>query len=169
MVNIDQAQADVKELYDNLEEVALKIVTSKSEPLDKLVKKLQVGIEVMGNEELRTYMAMISIESYNLSMCREQSALKDACAATLYKEGLAKSFNSASGTVDAKKNEAAIDNLDKQVVSMLYSAVSDLFKAKTDEAHRIVSTISNILISRSADAKLQYNPRSEEVDTEIVF
>lgn len=160
MLNIDSAKKDTDELFNYLSEVANGIVNRYSEPLDKLVKELSKNVDVLSNEELRKYMAKISIEAYNLSIDREQTALKEMCATALYKEALANSFNGAAGTVDARRNQSTIDTMDKQAVSILYSTVSSLFKAKVDEAHRLASTLSNILISRSAEAKLQYSPRS---------
>ena len=41
--------------------------------------------------------------------------------------------------------------------------LDNLLKAKVDEAHRLANVLSNVLISRASDAKLQYNPRSEEM------
>ena len=125
-----------------------------------IVKKLDKNIETMSNEELRICMIRISIESYHLSVDREQTSLKEACAIALYKEGMANSYGAAAGSVEARKNQSIIDTMDKQAVSILYTTVSSLFKAKVDEAHRLASVIGNILISRSAEAKLYYSPRS---------
>lgn len=161
MVDITTADKDTKELYNYLLEVANDIVKKYSEPLDKLVKQLSKDIDTCSNEQIRSYMGKISVEAYTLNISKEQSVLKEACASALYKEGVAKAFNSSTGTVEARKNQSVIDSMDKQAVSMLYSTVSSIFKAKVDEAHRLASTLNGILISRSADAKLQYSPRSE--------
>jgi len=167
MVDINNAKKDTDEMFNYLSEVANDIVSKYSKPLDDLVKQLSKNIDALSNDELRTYMAKISIESYNLSIDREQTALKEACATSLYKEGIANAYNKATGTIDARKNQSVLDTMDKQAVSMLYSTVSALFKAKVDEAHRIASILSNILISRASEAKLQYSPRSVSMDTNV--
>lgn len=161
MINIDKADKDVKELFNYLSPIATDIVKKKTKLLDDVIKKLSVDVETLSNEQVRNYMAILSVEAYNLSLDKEQSALKDSCATALYKEGIANSFNGNTGTVESRKNQSTIDNMDKQAVSMLYSVVYELLKTKVDEAHRVVNVLSNILISRSAEAKLQYNPRSE--------
>lgn len=163
MVNIDKANKEVKELFNYLSPIATDIVKNRTKLLDNTIKKLSVDIETLSNEQIRNYMAILSVEAYNLSLDKEQSALKDSCATALYKEGVATSFSGSVGTVESRKNQSTIDNLDKQAVSILYSTVYELFKTKVDEAHRVVNVLSNILISRSAEAKLQYNPRSEEI------
>lgn len=168
MIDISNARKDTDELFYYLSDIAIDIVTKYSGPLDNLVKKLSKNIDTLSNEELRTYMAKISIEAYNLSLDREQTALKELCATALYKEAQANAFNNATGTVDARRNQSTIDTMDKQAVSMLYSTVSSLFKAKVDEAHRLASTLSNILISRSAEAKLNYSPRSVSIETQTL-
>ena len=160
MIDIKEARKDTDELFQYLSEIADDIVSRYSKILDDLVKKLSKNIDTLSNEELRTYMAKISIEAYNLSIDREHTALKELCAEALYKESQATSFNQAAGTVEARRNQSMIATMDKQAVSMLYSTVAALFKAKVDEAHRLANVLSNILISRSAEAKLQYSPRS---------
>ena len=164
MIDFTNANNDTTELYDYLIEIANGVMTKYTKTLDDIVHKLSKDIDTLSNEELRSYMAKLCIEAYNLSINREQSSLKEACANALYKEGLATSFNNTSGTVEARKNQSVIDTMDKQAVQMLYSTISDLFKAKADEAHRLTSTLNGILMSRAADAKLQYNPRNVGTD-----
>ena len=141
------ADQETKELYDNLVEIANEIIKKYTEPLDKLVKDLSKNIDTCSNEELRTYMGRISIEAYNLGNYKEQSVLKEACATALYKESVAQEYNSATGTVEARKNASTLNTVGKQMVSILYSTVSNLFKTKADEAHRLASTLNGILIS----------------------
>lgn len=168
MVDIKNAKTSVDDVYDNLDEIVNDIISKQSKALDNVVKKL-AKVETMTNEEIRSMMIITSIEAYNISEFKEQSALKDACATALYKEALADSFNILSGTVEARKNASVKNNLDKQVVAILYTNVCDRLKAKVDEAHRLSNILSNILISRASDAKLSYNPRSEITNNTEVF
>lgn len=165
MIDINEAKLNVDGVYKNLSEIVDDIVNKQTINLDSTIKKLS-AIDSMSNEDLRNCMMLISIEAYTLSTFKEQSSLKDACATALYKEGVADSFNTLSGTVEARKNQSVQDNMDKQIVNILYTSVSDRFKSKVDEAHRIANVISNVLISRASDAKLYYNPRSEAFETE---
>ena len=160
MIDISSAKLSVDDMYKNLSEIVEEIVVKQSGNLDKVVKKLS-NIDSLSNEELRKLMITTSIEAYTISNFKEQSSLKDACATALYKEGIANSFNTLTGTVEARKNASVKDNLDKQIVMILYTNVCDRLKAKVDEAHRLSNILSNILISRASDAKLYYNPRSE--------
>lgn len=160
MIDISSAKLNVDDMYKNLSEIVEEIVIKQSGNLDKVVKKLS-NIDSLSNEELRKLMITTSIEAYTISNFKEQSSLKDACATALYKEGIANSFNTLAGTVEARKNASVKDNLDKQIVMILYTNVCDRLKAKVDEAHRLSNILSNILISRASDAKLYYNPRSE--------
>lgn len=162
MIDITNAKLTVEDMYSNLSEIVDSIVTKQTKALDTVVKKLS-KIDTLTNDELRSLMITVSVEAYTLSNFKEQSSLKDACASALYKEGVANSYNTLSGTVESRKNQSIQDNIDKQVVNILYSNVCDRFKAKVDEAHRLANVLSNILISRASDAKLQYNPRSEEM------
>ena len=161
MVDITTAKTNTDDLYKNLSEIVDEIVNKQCKTLDGAIKKLS-KIDILSNEEIRKLMITTSVEAYTLSTFKEQSSLKDACATALYKEGIATSYNNLTGTVESRKNQSAKDNLDKQVVAILYTNVCDRLKAKVDEAHRITNVLSNVLISRASDAKLQYNPRSEE-------
>ena len=126
-----------------------------------LVKELSKGINLYTNSQLWDFQMQISVEAYNISMAKEQTSLKQACAEALYKEGLANSYSLSTGTQEAKKQQSVLDTIDKQGVNMLWTAVSSLLKTKCDEAHRLVNAIQNIQISRAAEAKQLGSPRSE--------
>lgn len=167
MIAIDQAKLEADELTAQLAEVVGSITKAQTTTLDELIHKLSKGIDTFSNNDLRDIMARISVETYYIGIAKEQSSLKDACATALYKEGLAKSYNLTSGAVEAKKQQAVLDTVDKQAVSILYTTVSGLLKTKIDEAHRIVSVINSVLISRASEAKQFYNPRSEQDNLDI--
>lgn len=162
MVNIDQAKLEADTLSNDLAGVVGSLTKKMTGELDTLIAKLSSGIDTLTNNELRDIMARISVEAYYIGIAKEQTSLKDACAEALYKEGLAKSYSLTQGAVEAKKQQAVLDTIDKQAVSILYSTVASLLKTKLDEAHRIVSAVNGVLISRASDAKQFYNPRSEQ-------
>ena len=158
---IEEANQQVHEIYLQLSEAVKNTVNEIVSPLDDIVKELSKGINLFSNTELWDFQLRLGIEAYRLANIKEQSSLKDACAAAFYKEGLAKAYAEASGASETKKQEAVLATIEKQAVSMLYTSISGILKAKLDEAHRLVNIIQNIQISRAAEAKLNGSPRSE--------
>ena len=159
--NINKEQLNVDELANYLKGAVKSVTDEYTVNLDNIINELSKGINLYSNQELWDFQVRLSIEAYVLGMLREQSSLKDACAEALYKEGLANSFNATVGTQEVRKQQSIIDSIDKQAVSMLWSAVSNLLKTKCDEAHRLVNVLQGIQISRAAEAKQNANPRSE--------
>ncbi len=162
MINLDNAYAETDEVVNSLGEVVGSITRDITAELDNQIAKLKKGVDTFSNGDLREIMACISVETYYVGIAKEQSSLRDACATALYKEGMAKAFAVAPGAVESKKQQAVTSTMDKQAVSILYTTVTNLLKTKIDEAHRIVSVINGILMSRASDAKQYYNPRSEQ-------
>ena len=160
-IKIDQANNDVNEIYFQLSDAAKETIGEIVKPIDDIVKELSKGINLFSNTELWDFQLRLGIESYKLANIKEQSSLKEACAEALYKEGLAKSYAEATGAAETKKQASILASIEKQAVSMLYSSISGILKAKLDEANRLVSIIQNIQISRAAEAKLNGSPRSE--------
>ena len=160
-IKIDQANNDVNEIYFQLSDAAKETIDEIVKPIDDIVKELSKGINLFSNTELWDFQLRLGIESYKLANIKEQSSLKEACAEALYKEGLAKSYAEATGAAETKKQASILASIEKQAVSMLYSSISGILKAKLDEAHRLVNIIQNIQISRAAEAKLNGSPRSE--------
>ena len=160
-IKIDQANNDVNEIYFQLSDAAKETIGEIVKPIDDIVKELSKGINLFSNTELWDFQLRLGIESYKLANIKEQSSLKEACAEALYKEGLAKSYAEATGAAETKKQASILASIEKQAVSMLYSSISGILKAKLDEAHRLVNIIQNIQISRAAEAKLNGSPRNE--------
>ena len=160
-IKIDQANNNVNEIYFQLSDAAKETIGEIVKPIDDIVKELSKGINLFSNTELWDFQLRLGIESYKLANIKEQSSLKEACAEALYKEGLAKSYAEATGAAETKKQASILASIEKQAVSMLYSSISGILKAKLDEAHRLVNIIQNIQISRAAEAKLNGSPRSE--------
>ena len=160
-IKIDQANNDVNEIYFQLSEAAKETISEIVKPIDDIVKELSKGINLFSNTELWDFQLRLGIESYKLANIKEQSSLKEACAEALYKESLAKSYAEATGAAETKKQASILASIEKQAVSILYTSISGILKAKLDEAHRLVNIIQNIQISRAAEAKLNGSPRSE--------
>lgn len=162
MIDFEEARNEVKAVASSLAGVVDSVVKPCTAELDKLITKISTGIDKFSNNDLRDLMARISVETYYIGIAKEQSSLRDACANALYKEGMAKVYAATQGAVEAKKQQSIIDTVDKQAVSILYTTVAGLLRTKVDEAHRIVSVINSVLISRAAEAKQFYNPRNEQ-------
>ena len=138
MEEIKEAQNAVDTVADELSSVVASLVKEQTREIDKLINQLKKGIDTFSNADLRDIMAKISVETYFLSILKEQSSLRNSCAEALYKEGLAKSYSMAAGTQDARRNQSTLDNADKQAVSILYNTVN--------KRTSITITIKNIII-----------------------
>ena len=158
---LNQAKNDVEETYNELVGAVREVTAQYTAELDDIVKELSKGINLFSNSELWDFQVRLSIAAFVLGNVKEQSSLKEACAEALYKENLARSFNTAIGTQESKRQQSILNSVDKQAVSMLYASVASLLKTKCDEAHRLVNVIQGIQISRAAEAKVTANPRSE--------
>jgi len=158
---LEKAKREVDETYNLLLEAVRDVTAQYTAELDGIVKELSKGINLFSNTELWDFQVRLSIAAYVLGNAKEQSSLKEACAEALYKENLARAFNTSVGTQEAKKQASILDSTDKQAISMLYASVASLLKTKCDEAHRLVNVLQGIQISRAAEAKISASPRSE--------
>lgn len=152
--NLDEATKAVDDIYDQLAPMATSIMSSFSKNLDAMIDQIN-AMPTLTNEEIRLYMLKLSIESYIFAGNKDTASLKSACAKALLQEKQAILFNEAEGTVNARTNIATINSSDNQIVNILYNTVTDLMKTKLDETHRMINALSNILISRQADAKIE--------------
>jgi hypothetical protein len=158
---LEEAKREVDETYDLLVDAVRNVTASYTAELDGIVKELSKGINLFSNTELWDFQVRLSIAAYVLGNAKEQSSLKEACAEALYKESLARTFNSSVGTQEAKKQTSILESVDKQTISILYASAASLLKTKCDEAHRLVNVLQGIQISRAAEAKISASPRSE--------
>lgn len=163
MTTFEEAQKNVDTTAKNLSRLAHDIFKKFSKPLDDIVSKLS-SVESLSDEEIRSYMLKISLESYSFSEVKEHAELKMDCATAIMKETQATVYNEASGTAEARRNIAIKESNSEITVNMLYSTVSNLMKTKLDEAHRVVNTLNSILISRAAQAKLNQSSSSAVFD-----
>jgi hypothetical protein len=156
--NIDTTEANklVKETYAELSPIIKETVDKHSRNIDAVIKKIDRDAEnTMTNKEIRQIILELQIEIYTFAPVKDLALFRQDLAKTLSNEAQANVYNSTMGTQDYRKNTAIADTIDKQVVKMLYDAIARQMNTKLDEAHRMVSVLNNILISRSADAKLK--------------
>lgn len=154
-INIDNASNDVNSVYKQIQPIVDSVVDKNAKSIDLIIEKIKRNLTDLTNKELRDLMLQLSIELYYFAHIKDMSILKQECAQTLLKEGIANVFNSSDGTQVIRSNQATIETLDKQTVSILYNAVSNNMKSKVDEAHRIINVLSNVLISKNAENKLK--------------
>lgn len=159
---IESAKKEVEEIYAYLSDAVRETTREYTKVLDDIVAELDKDINLFTNSELWNFQVRLGIEAYRLGNIKEQGLLKESCAETLLKEGVAKAFTTATGTQEIKKQQSILDTVDKQALSMLYSSVASLLKTKCDEAHRLVNILQSIQISRAAEAKQFASPRSEQ-------
>lgn len=154
-INIDDSTKEVTTMYDLLKPIVNDTVASYSKDIDSLIKTIKNNVTTATNKELQDYMARLSIEAYYFSETKDLSTLQQDCANILYKTKQADVYILTPGTQAARANQAVIDTQDKQIVAAIYAAVANRLKSKLDEAHRLINVLSNILISRNAEAKLK--------------
>ena len=106
-MEIEQAKKEVNELFKDLAPIVQEIVDKYSIELDKIISKLSRA-ETLTNEELRSNMLALSIESYMFGMSKDASILKQECATTLMKEAQAKAYNNVDGTQAVRTNQSLI-------------------------------------------------------------
>ncbi len=162
MINLDRAHKEVNDMYKQLTPMVDTVVEKNSKEVDAIFKKIKANLNNLTNKELQDYMLQLTVEAYYLTNVKDSSTLKQECALTLLKEGQANVFNCTQGTQNARNNQAIIDNLDRQVVNVLYNAVTNRFKSKLDEIHRMINVLSNVLISKNAEAKLRGGSKEDD-------
>lgn len=158
-VNVNDARKEVRRLYKELSPIVTETVRKNCKDVDSIIEKIRKNLENLDNSEIQTYMLQLSVECYYLSERKEKANIMQDIAVALNKSSYAEAYNSYDGTQGAKANQAIIDTVDKEVVKMLQTRVSDSLKGKLDEAHRMCNTLSNVLISRNAENKLKITER----------
>lgn len=154
-IEITDAKNNVVETYKQLQPIVDSIVDKNSKDIDNIIKKIKKSLSDLTNKELQDLILQLSIETYYFSHIKDMSILKQECAIALLKSAQANIFNGTSGTQVVRNNQATVDTIDKTVVNILYNAVANNMKSKLDEAHRMVNVLSNVLISKNAEAKLK--------------
>lgn len=154
MKTFKDGQQNINNVYNNIGKIAKEVSAQHTKEIDKIIKLINDDIDNLSDEKLRLYMLKLSCEAYYLGDRQEHSNIKADIAQALNKEAFAKEFLNASGTQQAKNQEAQNNTVTEQTLQVLYKGIYNLMKTKLDETHRMVNTINSILISRSAAAKL---------------
>ena len=163
MSSFDNANKEVKVLYDQLSPIVDDIVDKNSKEIDKIIKSIKSNLANLTNKEIHAYMLQLQIEAYEFARVKDMSILKQECATALLKEKQANVYSCTVGTQATKSNQAISETIDKQTVNILYNAVSNRLKTKLDETHRMINILSNVLISRNAEAKLHGGQKDDDL------
>lgn len=164
-MDIKEANKQLTEVYKELQPIVDSVVDKQSKEIDKIIERIKRNIDTLTNKELQDLMLQLSIEAYYFAHIKDMAILKQELSLALSKESHANSFNSTVGTQAIRNNQAIIDSIDKQTVNILYNAVANNMKSKLDEVHRMINVLSNVLISKNAEAKLKvskddYEPKN---------
>lgn len=154
-IDIKSAKKEVQEVYAYLKPMVKDVVSKHSKEIDNIIDKVKKNATTMDNRELQNYMLQLQIEAYYFAEGKDLSVLMQECALAVSKEKQADIFNSTAGTQAVRSNQAIIESMDKQTVVLIQNAVANSMKSKLDETHRMISVLSNILISRNAENKLK--------------
>lgn len=139
--------------YKEVVEIANSIVSTYLQPINALIEAIQVQINSLSLDALRTYMLELQLKAWSLSEIKEKSAMKAELAEAIQKEAFAISFNKLDGSATAKNNAALVEISSQVVTTVLCDLVSGLFKSKLDEIHRIVDCLKSILMSKMQETK----------------
>jgi len=150
-----EAQKDVNVMYKNLVQIADDIIKKNTEHLDKTIKQIENNVENLTDSDLRNYILKLASLAYALGDKVEHADFKRDCANALLKETNAREFNLAAGPVATKQNVALLNTSQETAVNILYNVVADSMKSKLQLTNRMLDSIKNVLISRSAEAKIQ--------------
>ena len=150
-----EAQKDVNTMYKNLSQIADDIIKKNTDKLDVTVKDIENNVEKLTDSDLRNYMLKLASMAYALGDKVEHADFKRDCANALLKETNAREFNLAAGPVATKQNVALLNTSQETAVNILYNMVADSMKSKLQMTNRMLDSIKNVLISRSAEAKIQ--------------
>ncbi len=149
-----EANGTVNSVYKALATIKDDTVKRYCGTLDSIMSKLQKNVDSMSDKEIRKAMLDINCELYELSKARDKSSLTSAISIALNKEDYANSLQQAVGkTVEDKKNEAILNSSESNAVSILYSSISDALKFRHEVANKMLSTLTNLLISRASERK----------------
>lgn len=151
---LQTALDNTESTYSELVEIANEMVNSYTAEVNELIQEATDNIEVLTNENIRQLLLKLALKAYSFGEIKEKSALKAQCAKALKDEMYARQFNSADGSIEARKNTALIESSSEILAESLYDLVYSLLKTKADNINRVVDTLKSVLVSRAAEAKL---------------
>lgn len=152
--NVNKALDTVDAVYADVAEIANDIYKTALGDIDELVNYAYYNVEKLSNDAIRDLILKLSLRSYSFSEIKEKSALKAALSETIRKETYSKNFNSTDGSVAARDNSAVVNTSAEILAEDIYESVSNMFKTKIDELHRVVDALKTVLMSRLTEAKL---------------
>lgn len=160
---LSEALKNVEMTYGQLVEVANGITKPIFEPIDRMVAEINSKVSALPIDLIREYMLQLQLKAYGISEIKEKAALKAELAEALQKERFAINFNSADGSAAVKDKLAQIATSEETLSEVLYNLVSNLFRTKLDQLHRLIDCLKSILMSRMQEAKFINAGASSEV------
>lgn len=154
---LTNALDNVEVTYNDVTSIADDMLSPLFDAINNLVGEINSNINALTVEQIRDYMMRLQLRAYEISETKDKSALKAQLAETLRKEKYAMMFNEAQGTAGTKDNTALLAASEEIVVEALYNLVANLLRTKLDQLHRLIATLSSILISRMQEAKMSMN------------
>jgi hypothetical protein len=155
--DLTEALDNVEMTYSDVVNISNDMLSPLFTPINKLVQEVDSKINALTAEEIRGFMMRLQLRAYEISEIKDKSTLKASLAETLRKEKYAMMFNEAQGTAGTKDNTALLAASEEIVVEALYNLVANLLRTKLDQLHRLIATLSSILISRMQEAKMSMN------------
>lgn len=154
MSKLKEALQQTQTTYKELVEIADGLLKPYTSEIDDIIKNTTNKVENLTNEEVRNVMLTLSLRAYTLGEVKEKSSLKCVCAETLRDEKYARVFNESDGAIKTKENIALLESSYETLSQAVFDEVYSMLKTKSDEVHRVVDSLKNILISRASEAKL---------------
>lgn len=151
---VAEALTNIDMVYDDLIDIANDIYNQQLGDIDELFAGVYENVENLTNDDLRNLIVKASLKAFTFSAIKEKSTFKSELAETLRKEAHANAYGAAEGTAAAKENQAILNTNSEILSEEIYDLISNLFKVKLDEIHRVVSAMQTVLTSRVSEAKL---------------
>lgn len=147
---LDKAQL----VYQDLVEIANEMVSSYTEPINKLLTEARNNVNTITNDQIRELLFRLSLNGWQFSEIKEKASLRANCMEAIKNEAYAKAFTGIEGAQGAKQQQALLATQDELLAEVVCDLVASLLKTKLDELHRIVDTLKTILTTRLQEAKL---------------
>ena len=157
MSKLKEALQQTQTTYKELVEIADGLLKPYTSEIDDIIQDTTNKVENLTNEEVRKIMLTLSLRAYTLGEIKEKSSLKLACAEALRDEKYARVFNESDGAIKTKENIALLESNYETLSQAVFDEIYSMLKTKSDEVHRVVDSLKNILISRASEAKLVPN------------
>lgn len=163
MLTLEEAIHNVDITTDRISEIAKDIASKYTQNVDDIMKYVSDHINELDNNALRNLLTDLSFNAYSLGEAKEYALLKGEIAETLSKETIAIEYNTSTGTVDARRNQATLNSSNEKLAELLYTTVASLLKVKLDEVHRIVDALKLVITSRNVELKVNQNINDNRV------